>query len=69
MNNKPKFYNGQKVQFTIDGSWNETFEGKIEGKSFENVIDLWIVDFSDSNLFETYPFQSLVLQHNFIQPV
>lgn len=65
LENKPKFVNGQLVRvdlFKLTGTLKEEKVGKVIGKSFSNIYDLWILDFIKP-FSDTYPFQAVCVPH------
>lgn len=69
MTDKPKFKYGDMVKVDMNhfGFENgEIWEGRIVGFSYENVIDMWIIDFEKTvaaEKFKEYPYRSLVIPH------
>ena len=67
LEHKPNFTDGELVQVDMNcfGFPPEILTGKIVGKSFEHIIDTWLVEFPRS-FFPTYPFKVVPVQHTFI---
>lgn len=71
MENKPKFKYGEMVKVDMAHSGfpqDEVWEGRIVGFSFsyENVIDMWIIDFEKTiaaEKFKDYQYKSIVIPH------
>ena len=69
MTDKPKFKYGDMVKVDMNHLGlpkGEIWEGKIAGFSYENVIDMWIIDFEKTvatEKFKEYSYRSLVIPH------
>lgn len=68
MENKPTFVDGQmiRVDFDVLGCPEYGVEsGKIVGKTFEHVIDTWLVEFNH-DFSPTYPYKVIGVPHTAI---
>ena len=63
--NKPRFADGDRVQFTIDGDVTRLFLGTVVGISTQHVIDHWIVLLDER--MPAWPYRAITVQHTFLR--
>jgi hypothetical protein len=66
---KTEFKNGDRVEVALSGDINQIVTGKIVGKSFEHVIDMWLVLFDKSLDIPSYPYDVAPVQNTFIRAI
>jgi hypothetical protein len=66
LENKPNFVDGEivSVDMSCFGLPPQIRTGKVVGKSFEHIIDTWLVEFDST--FPSYPFKVAQVPHTFI---
>lgn len=62
---KPRYEEGQEVEFDLGGVPNTKGRGKIRGLAFQHFIDGWIVEVESSTGIDktTYPWSCIVVNH------
>lgn len=57
---KPAFRQGDRVEVSLKGM--EGRRGTVVGKTFDHVIDMWLVDFGEI-ISEVYPYTTASIPH------